>query len=910
MKNPIRKLNPKTNMKTKLDHLITALALLALATLGSQLSTARAQSFQPIYSFTNGPAYPQTGLVQGPDGNFYGTTGVGGNNVDGTVFKVATNGTLTVLHYFNGNDGGIPSAGLTLGTDGRLYGTTSGGINNAGTVFQITTNGTLTTLYSFSALSYNTYPYTNSDGARPSEGSLTLGSDGKFYGTTVSGGANGQGTVFQMTTNGTLTTLHSITPTAYDGNAAYTNYDGSGFSGLALGSDGNLYGTASQGGANGNGTVFQVTTNGIFTTLHSFTSDYNGPNITPTNPDGANPNAGLTLGSDGNLYGTTSWGGTNNAGTVFQIATNGGFPGEFIALASFDGTVFSSGGSATGLASGPDGNLYGTTKYGGSSYAGTVFKVTTSGVLTLLYSFTALVGNTNSDGNQSYAGLTLGTDGSFYGTTYQGGSDGYGTAFRVTTNGVLTSLCSFAWDIGGVTLTSGLTLGSDGNLYGTTEQGGISHVGTVFKVTTNGTLTSLADFAYDNGSVPNGLTLGLDGNFYGTTGVGGSNGNGTVFKVTTNGVLTSLYSFSALSYNTYPYTNSDGVYPEAGLTLGPDGNFYGTTMDGGANGYGTVFQVTTNGTLTTLHSFTTTVYDGTGYYTNFDGANPSTSLALGPDGNLYGTTEGGGVNGQGTVFQMTTNGTLNVLVNFAYNTNGSAPNGLILGSDGNFYGTTKSGGAYSFAIDGTVFKLTTNGVLTTLYSFSPLTYVNPVATNSDGAEPTSLALGPDGNLYGTTAQAGANGYGTVFQVTTSGVFTALASFNVTDGQSPAGLTFGPDGNFYGTTFNGGSGSGGVIYRAILQGATGITFVNGGNINYGGQLVLGGGSGSGQLSVGNAGQFQSAGAILGGSGASNNVAMISGSGSVWTSTSDVIVGQTGWAINCSSPTAARWSSPAT
>ena len=386
-------------MKTKLDHLITALALLALATLGSQLSTARAQSFQPIYSFTNGPAYPQTGLVQGPDGNFYGTTGVGGNNVDGTVFKVATNGTLTVLHYFNGNDGGIPSAGLTLGTDGRLYGTTSGGINNAGTVFQITTNGTLTTLYSFSALSYNTYPYTNSDGARPPEGSLTLGSDGKVYGTTVSGGANGQGTVFQMTTNGTLTTLHSITPTAYDGNAAYTNYDGSGFSGLALGSDGNLYGTASQGGANGNGTVFQVTTNGIFTTLHSFTSDYNGPNITPTNPDGANPNAGLTLGSDGNLYGTTSWGGTNNAGTVFQIATNGGFPGEFIALASFDGTVFSSGGSATGLASGPDGNLYGTTKYGGSSYAGTVFKVTTSGVLTLLYSFTALVGNTNWDGN-------------------------------------------------------------------------------------------------------------------------------------------------------------------------------------------------------------------------------------------------------------------------------------------------------------------------------------------------------------------------------------------------------------------------------------------------------------------------------------------------------------------------------
>jgi len=361
------------------------------------------------------------------------------------------------------------------------------------------------------------------------------------------------------------------------------------------------------------------------------------------------------------------------------------------------------------LTLGNDGNFYGTTEGGGSSGDGTVFNVTTNGVLTTLVSFVG------TNGESPQAGLTLGNDGNFYGTTGEGGSSGDGTVFKVTTNGVLTTLVSFGFT-NGAAPTAALTLGSDGNFYGTTEGGGITNstfsfgMGTVFKVTTNGVLTTLVSFAGTNGASPSAaLTLGSDGNFYGTTSAGGNinlngdSGDGTVFKVTTNGVLTTLVSFG--------FTN--GAAPTAALTLGNDGNFYGTTRGGGNDdptvngdsGDGTVFKVTTNGTLTTL-----VIFAGT------NGEVPLAALTLGNDGNFYGTTEGGGNNinlnvnggyGDGTVFKVTTNGTLTTLVSFAY-TNGAEPwTTLTLGSDGNFYGTTEGGGiTFTFSLGmGTVFRL-------------------------------------------------------------------------------------------------------------------------------------------------------------------------------------------------------------
>jgi uncharacterized repeat protein (TIGR03803 family) len=342
---------------------------------------------------------------------------------------------------------------------------------------------------------------------------------------------------------------------------------------------------------------------------------------------------------------------------------------------------------AGNLTLGKDHNFYGTT----CQEDGTVFRVTTNGAVTTLGSFNG------TDGEDPQSGLTLGSDGNLYGTTILGGSSGDGTVFRVTTNGVLATLVSFTGTNGGNPF-SGLTLGNDGNFYGTTECGGNGYIGgtqftgygTVFRVTTNGVLTTLVSFSVANGVHPLGaLTLGADGNFYGTASGGGSGDLGTVFRVTTNGVLTPLVAFNG--------TNGDEPY--AGLTLGNDGNFYGTTYFGGNGydgttfiGYGTVFRVTTNGVLTTLASFTGT-----------NGANPN-ALTLGNDGNFYGTTQMGGnldlINddggsGDGTVFQVTTNGALTPLVVFN-GTNGDEPYaGLTLGNDGNFYGTTFYGGSNS-----------------------------------------------------------------------------------------------------------------------------------------------------------------------------------------------------------------------
>lgn len=348
---------------------------------------------------TNG-SFSEGVLLQWMDGSFYGTTHFGGTNRSGSpsgngygnVFRATTNGVITSLASFAKTNGSQPMAGLVHGSDGVLYGTTHGefsGPYSSGTVFKIGTNGSLTNLVVFKG----------TDGLNP-QAALIQGSDGSLYGTTSGGGTNGgYGTVFKLSTNGALATLVSF---------ANTN-GGSPNARLLQLSDDSFYGTTTIGGTNGGyGTVFKLTTNGVLTTLVTF-----------DNTNGARPFAGLVLGDDGYLYGTTRDGGTNgNQGTVFKTSTTG----ALTMLVSFNGTNGAQ--PYAELVKGSDGNFYGTTSRGGVSNLGTVFMITPSGTLTILASFAS------TNGAYPYAGLTQISDGNFYGTTANGGVRGKGTIFR------------------------------------------------------------------------------------------------------------------------------------------------------------------------------------------------------------------------------------------------------------------------------------------------------------------------------------------------------------------------------------------------------------------------------------------------------------------------------------------------
>jgi len=352
-------------------------------------------------------------------------------------------------------------------------------------------------------------------------------------------------------------------------------------------------------------------------------------------PGAAYPLAKLIQGTDGALYGTTSQGGDNNYGIVFKLSTDGT---SFTSLHAFVGGGDDGANPYAGLVQGRDGALYGTTLYGGSSGCGMVFKLSTNGSgFTPLYSFPpAPIG----DGKICQAGLVQGTDDALYGTASLGGTYGFGTVFKLSTDGTgYTTLHNFAGGDGARPYT-GLVQGSDGALYGTTLNGGASGYGTVFKVSPNGTGYSvLYSFAgpFGDGENPLGALLqGRDGALYGTTSGGGASGYGTVFKLTTNGTgYIILHSF---------IPNGDGHDPRAALVQGADGCLYGTAVGGGTQDRGTVFKLNTDGTgYTTLYKFT-----GSGG----DGLRPRAGLVQGSDRILYGTTYGGGTNGNGTLYRL------------------------------------------------------------------------------------------------------------------------------------------------------------------------------------------------------------------------------------------------------------------
>ncbi len=361
---------------------------------------------------------------------------------------------FTTLVSFNGTDGNEPIGALVQHRDGNFYGTTAlGGASRLGTIFRLTPSGQLTTLYSFCSQSNCV------DGADPN-GGLVLGPDGNFYGTTSGGGTYGEGAFFKMTmghTPGAMTTLYSFQGC----------HVACGIGWLVLGSDGNFYGTTYYGGSYNDGMLFKITPSGVLTTLHNFDGS-----------DGSGPDAPLVQASDGNFYGTTQYGCASDGGTVFKISPES--PYTLTTLYTFCSQPNCTDGIApVGVVQAGDGNFYGLTFLGGNPSCtdgcGTVFKVTPAGVLTTLHSFSG------PDGEYPEAPLLLGRDGNFYATTGGGGIGNYGTVFKVTSTGTLTTLHNFdgynQYPAYGALLQT-----SFGLLYGTAGQGGAYDAGTIYSL--------------------------------------------------------------------------------------------------------------------------------------------------------------------------------------------------------------------------------------------------------------------------------------------------------------------------------------------------------------------------------------------------------------------------------------------
>ena len=704
-----------------------------------------------------------------------------------------------VLKSFgNVSQSGVQPVGLLIGNDGSLYGVTSGGgLYSSGTVFRVNVDGS-----GYSVL--HAFGVDTNDGAIPS--TLMEGRDGMLYGTTSAGGSNALGAVFKLARDGSaFTNLYTFGSIINDAVMPAA---------LIQGSDGALYGVAQQGGTNLSGVVFKLATDGsAYQVLYNFGNDLVSTPGGFYYGDGTTPVA-LTQGQDGALYGIAHQGGTNSQGALFRLASDGS---SYEVIHSF-GDLTNDASMPIGLAQRPDGVLLGIAQNGGASSNGAIFRVNTNGSgYSLGYSFTSALG----DGANPGAGLIHGQDGSWYGTTLNGGSlQHVGTVFKLTADGsgceiirrfdVITSvLYDFSTD---GQQPGALVQAANGQLYGFTTYGGTTGQGayqstgdgTIFTLSTNATgyavIYNFSATGSDGQNPASGLTLGRDGFLYGVTHSGGPAGQGAVFKLGQNGAAYQiLYGFGL--------DPIDGYLPEAGLFQGTDGMFYGATSQGGyggGSGFGAIFKVSPDGSqYAEVLSF--------GFWAP-DGSTPTAPPLQGRDGNLYGTTADGGYyssgyGGFGIIYAVGTNG-LGYTILHEFSTNnleGRTPfGGLVQGSDGALYGTSYGGQNFegNGPNYGTVFKLLTNGS-----NFQVLhTFTN---NGVDGSGPhAGLTLASDGFLYGTTRYGGAHNHGTIFKLSTDGLlYQVLYNFGsiTNDGWEPvAGLTQGTDGYLYGATPFGGA----------------------------------------------------------------------------------------------------------
>ena len=706
----------------------------------------------------------------------WGSSSEGGSDQIGTIFSLIDDGSGydQVSVFVNNPEGAAPRAALIEAENGVLYGaTSSGGLMDAGTLFQIE-NENFAKIADLDPAVHGSNIQTD----------LLELSNGSFIVATSSGAANGAGAILNFDENGNVDVLFN-----FNGPSTGSNCSGS----FAYDAESNIiYGSCANGGQNGSGTAFRfVIDSEIFSVIYHFAGA----------EGGSSPKGGLLLADDGLLYGTAQFGGSLSQGTIFSINLTGN---SFQVIYELNNSSSDGRYPIGRMIQTESGLLLGTCSEGGSSGTGTIFTCSTTGEFTRIHSLSAAA-----NGGFPKTGLTNGGDGFYYGVTEFGAANGFGSLYRIQETGSFEKLIDMEYTADGSNPVGGLTLLENEDFAGTTSSGGANNFGTVFTYNNDLGLSKIHDFSLPlDGSSPNGsiisntdffgvtasgglfntgvfYTNGLDGErtkiydfngsldgqnpngeiievegglFYGTLRFGGPNSAGTVYSLSESGDFELIHAFDG---------EANGQFPYSGVVAHTDGNLYGTTINGGTNGDGIIYRITSEGEFEKLHDF----------FGFFDGGSPEAGLVEGPDGLLYGLTTEGGNSNVGTLYQFDPEfSSFIVLHQFDTSTDGASPVGdLLLHSDGSFYGTTTEDGAG----EGTLFRYDVSNMnFEVLHSFDPV---------ADGFAPNgALAEDETGTVYGFCNQGGGLSGGTAFKYSDADGFQKIYDFSAGDSQNPTG----------------------------------------------------------------------------------------------------------------------------
>ena len=680
---------------------------------------AATNTINAVHSFQTKGIYPTGKMLKAADGKLYGMAREGGAGY-GVIFSFdPASSTYVVVKNFDNTNGAYPFGSLIQATNGKLYGMAQqGGISGYGVIFSF---DPVSSIY---AVVKN---FDNTNGGYPL-GSLVQASNGILYGMARQGGT-GYGVIFSFDpASSSYTVLKNFDNTT--GSYPYGS--------LIQASNGKLYGMTVQGGTSGYGVIFSFdAVSSVYAVVKNF--DYT---------NGGNPYGSLMQASNGKLYGMTYYGGTSGYGVVFSFDATSS---TYAVVKNFD---YTNGGYPYGsLMQASNGKLYGMTYQGGTSGYGVVFSFdATSSAYAVVKNFDYTNG-----GYPYFNDLEANTDGKLYGTTQNGGVNGWGVIFSLDpTSNVYNKLFDLSSGNGYNPLGS-LYKANNGKFYGMTAYGGTSGYGVIFSFdAASSTYAVVKNFDYTNGGYPYGsLMQASNGKLYGMTVNGGTSGHGVIFSFDP---ATSIY---AVLKN---FDNTSGGNPYGALIQANNGKLYGMTYQGGTSGYGVIFSF----------DLASSAYAVVKNFDNTTGSYPFGSLIQANNGKLYGMTQQGGTSGYGVIFSFDPiSSTYSGLKNFD-NTGGANPNGsLMQATNGKLYGMTVNGGTSNYGV---------------IFSFDPTSSTYAVANNFDntnGRNPFgSLIQASNGKLYGMTRQGGTSNYGVIFSFDPATSTYIKQDFNRANGAYP------------------------------------------------------------------------------------------------------------------------------